>query len=123
MLADHLTIRAVGVSFRDTYPGNLRKLGKLIGDGETVEVQLIREPDNSHDPNAVQLVCRDIGWFGYVPARLARLIAPEMDAGAVWRGRVEQVFVMPSNPDQPGVDVHIARGDDEFQDSHDRGSA
>jgi hypothetical protein len=44
---------------------------------------LRRDPDNPHDPNAIEVLAggRQIGW---VPRELAAELAPEMDAGHPW---------------------------------------
>ena len=47
-------------------------------------VQLRREPDNPHDPNAILVVGGGpdgVEALGYVPRRVAALLAPHMDAG------------------------------------------
>jgi len=56
------------------------KVGDVRKFCEGSAVELIREPRNSHDPNAVQV--RHYGkHIGYVPSDVAREIAPLMDAG------------------------------------------
>lgn len=45
--------------------------------GEPVE--LVRDPGNPHDPNAIKVVYRGL-HVGFVPARLARSLAKTMDA-------------------------------------------
>jgi hypothetical protein len=48
-------------------------------------LQLRREPDNAHDPNAVQVHPGDGGvQVGWVPRELAAELAPELDAGRPW---------------------------------------
>ena len=46
-------------------------------------LQLRRDPDNEHDPNAIQVLAggRQLGW---VPRELAAELAPELDAGRPW---------------------------------------
>jgi hypothetical protein len=44
---------------------------------------LRRDPDNAHDPNAIEVLAggHQIGW---VPRELAAELAPEIDAGTPW---------------------------------------
>jgi hypothetical protein len=46
---------------------------------------LRRDPDNEHDPNAIQVHPADGGiQVGWVPRELAAELAPELDAGRPW---------------------------------------
>jgi hypothetical protein len=48
-------------------------------------LELRRDPDNSHDPNAIQVHPVDGGaQVGWVPRELAAQLAPELDAGRPW---------------------------------------
>jgi hypothetical protein len=45
-------------------------------------LELRRDPDNPHDPNAIQVHPADGGdQVGWVPRELAAELAPELDAG------------------------------------------
>jgi hypothetical protein len=69
-------VKLSGVSFRGAQP-NIRQFGcAAIG-----TYSLIREPDNEIDPNAIQVSLAGLWFMGYVPARLAKILAPMMDAG------------------------------------------
>ena len=68
--------RLAGVTF-DNCQANIRQYG--CPDIGTYAV--IREPDNSHDFNAVRVSLFGIYEMGYLPSRVARKIAPLMDAG------------------------------------------
>ena len=69
-------VKLTGVSFRDAQP-NIRQFGcAAIG-----TYALIREPDNPHDPYAIEVSLGGVWFMGYVPARLAKILAPMMDAG------------------------------------------
>jgi hypothetical protein len=54
-----------------------------VGPGRPLELR--RDPDNPHDPNAIAvhevLGGEQVGW---VPRELAAELAPEMDAGRAW---------------------------------------
>lgn len=48
-------------------------------------LELRRDPDNAHDPNAIQVHPGDRGdQVGWVPRELAAELAPELDAGRPW---------------------------------------
>jgi hypothetical protein len=70
-----ITIKLTGVSFGETQE-NIKRFGcRDIG-----TYALIREPDNPHDPNAIQVAIAY--WvMGYLPKATARFLAPLMDAG------------------------------------------
>ena len=69
-------IRLAGVSFKDAQP-NIRQFGcPAIG-----TYALIREPDNPHDPNAIEVSLGGVWFMGYVPSWLAKILAPMMDGG------------------------------------------
>jgi hypothetical protein len=71
-----ITARLSGVSFRDAQP-NIRQFGcAAIG-----TYALIREPENQFDPNAIQVSLGGVWFMGYVPSRLAKILAPMIDAG------------------------------------------
>ena len=68
--------KLAGVSFGHAQE-NIRKFGcKDIG-----SYALIREPDNSYDPNAIKVSLFDIWFVGYVPKYIAKELAQLMDEG------------------------------------------
>ncbi len=66
--------RLVGVSFNGAQE-NIKKFG--CADIGTYE--LVREPNNEHDPNAIRVVIAEF-FLGYVPKNIASWLAPKMDA-------------------------------------------
>ena len=71
-----ITVKLTGVSFRGAQE-NIRQFGcAAIG-----TYALIRETDNEFDPNAIAVSLGGVWFMGYVPSRLARIMAPMMDAG------------------------------------------
>ena len=68
--------KLAGVTFDDCQT-NIRKWG--CADIGTYAV--IREPDNPHDSNAVRISLFGIYEMGYLPTKVAKDIAPLMDAG------------------------------------------
>ena len=68
-------IRLAGVTFRDA-----QKNIKTFGCEDIGSYALVREPENPHDPNAIRVEVA--GFFlGYIPSKIARTLAPLMDAG------------------------------------------
>ena len=52
-------------------------------------LDLRRDPDNAHDPNAIAVHAADGGpQFGWVPRELAAELAPELAAGRPWSALV-----------------------------------
>jgi hypothetical protein len=47
-------------------------------------LELRRDPDNPHDPNAIAVHAVRGGQVGWVPRELASELAPELDAGRPW---------------------------------------
>jgi hypothetical protein len=45
-------------------------------------LELRRDPDNEHDPNAIQVCAGD--QLGWVPRELAAELAPQLDSGRPW---------------------------------------
>jgi len=127
-------IRIKGVSFRKPhYPGNFHRLAEIMdqaqhssitgvtswaditdGAAETPAVVLVRDPDNIHDPNAIEVhvpaLGRDMGFVGFIPAELAVKWAPRLDADPVpiVEACVAQVAIDPAHPDKPGLDIRVA---------------
>lgn len=82
---------------------------------------LIRNPDNEHDPNAIQVhvpaLGEDHSMIGHLTGPIAARLAPEMDAGGRWRAHVESVLIDERYPDRPGISIFCARvvDDDEVR--------
>jgi len=53
-------------------------------------VQLVREPDNIHDSNAVQVRVLAGELLGYIPGELAVTLAQEIDAGMCAQARISR---------------------------------
>jgi hypothetical protein len=68
--------RLSGVTFKDAQK-NINKYG---GPG-VCAYDLVREPDNPHDPHAIKVLLFDAIFLGYVPKHIAMVLAPLMDEG------------------------------------------
>jgi single-stranded-DNA-specific exonuclease len=64
--------RVVGVSFE-----NRQKVVELLTQRE--QVFLVRQPENSFDPNAIKVVRWDRQQVGFLNRELAKILAPRMD--------------------------------------------
>lgn len=69
-----------GTQYREDRFEPMRVLRCLTYGGETTDVELVREPDNKYDPNAVKvLVC---GYFiGYIPKTASEEVSQLIDTG------------------------------------------
>jgi hypothetical protein len=99
------TTKLAGVSFGD-HQQNIKIFGnaKELGIGE---YDLIREPDNAHDPFAVR-VCFGTICLGYLPKNIARTVAPQMDAGTNLAAEFVALNRSPFH-DQVGMTVRIVQ--------------
>lgn len=123
-----LTATVVGVSFvthddgSPAYPENLQRLEAEAAvrlwrdDPEPIVCDLVRVPENEHDPNAVAVHvdvsrARDTRRLriGYLPRAIAMRLAPELDDGGRWEAEVTEVRVSRENPDRPGVQLRMRR--------------
>ena len=68
-------IKIAGVKFRQS------ELGEMYGeDWNKVEVQLVPEPTNAYDPNAIAIYANDI-QLGYIPAMVATHLSKSINEG------------------------------------------
>lgn len=76
--------------------------------GIPIYLDLEREPDNPHDPNAVA-VLHDGDRIGYITRPLANRLARELDAGVEWQVTLEHVYIDPDHTEHPGLSVLLER--------------
>lgn len=100
-------VRVVGVTFQEGYPDNLLTLWEDLENGAEVHFELVREPENEHDPNAI-LVTADGRPVGHIPRQIAEVVAPEMDKTPgcllISQGRV---VISPNIPEKPGLEITL----------------
>jgi hypothetical protein len=71
-------------------------------------LELRRDPDNPHDPNAIAVHAQGGGQVGWVPRELAAELAPRIDAGAPFSAVVlREQRASPRDP-RTGVTMLIA---------------
>jgi hypothetical protein len=76
MLKIPCIVKLVGVSFGDAQ-ANIKTFGNV----HIRWFALVREPDNSHDSNAIRVALFGDFFMGYIPKETAVHLAPLMDAG------------------------------------------
>ena len=84
-------IRVAGSFFGERY-NNIKKLNAKS------ELILVREPENTHDPNAIKVMVDlyqtgDLNEIGYIPAMTALWLAPVIDAGGKYEPRIRKIKV------------------------------
>jgi single-stranded-DNA-specific exonuclease len=91
--------KVVGVTFEDRQQA-------LAEVREGTGVELVREPDNPHDPNAIKILHQSGLDLGYINARLAKQLAPYLDQGFTYEG-----LVTPTGGEEKnrGLNVEIRR--------------
>lgn len=100
-------IRLAGVSFRPDYPDNLIELDTINKNSEEpVALDLVREPDNAYDSNAI-MVLYEGQHLGYIPKALNEGMAALMDRGEVLLAHVDEVRIHPKDPNKPGLIIHV----------------
>jgi hypothetical protein len=109
-------VKVVGVTFTRGYPSNILLLRDIAeaaeATGERLTVVLVRNPDNPHDANAVEIhvpALGDMAMIGHVPRDAAARLAARMDAGDRFKAEVAWTRNDPAHTDRPGIDIAIAR--------------
>ena len=94
-------IKLTGVSYGACQENIKKYAGPGVGDFE-----LIREPDNLNDHNAIKVALFSHFGLGYIPRQIARELAPLMDSG---RSFVAEYQFRNQSPyhDQLGLSVKI----------------
>ena len=79
-------IPVVGVTFQKGYPET------ISGIAPNDEAFLVRDADNPSDTNAIRVETAEHVTIGYVPAAIAKRLAPEMDAGESFEATIRPVI-------------------------------
>lgn len=135
MATRSMALRVVGVTFCEGYPGNLHRLREIVEEryesdgegrwaavedweegepvGEPIPVNLIRNPENEHDENAVEVHVPVLGRYGtmigHIPRELAARLAPRMDEAIPFSTVIKAVYVDPAHEDRPGIEIRVSR--------------
>lgn len=65
--------------------------GNIDGIGQGDPVDLIREPTNAHDPNAIQVKLKSGEILGYVTSEFAAAHSPQMDTGTEFQALISRI--------------------------------
>ena len=65
--------------------------GHVDGIVEEDEVELVREPDNAYDPNAIQVKLQTGETLGYLTREFVAVLAKQMDAGSSFQAQVSRI--------------------------------
>lgn len=95
-------VPVVGVTFQPAYPTTLATLHN----DDTVRV--VRDTGNPADPNAIRVEDLDGVALGYIPAPIARRLAPELDAGVTYEVTIRPL-INPDHADRPGAMLRFTR--------------
>lgn len=106
-MPEQFLTRVVGITFSDGYPNNVFALAK---DAALMAspCQLVREPDNQHDNNAIRVVVNGSS-IGHIPRLIAMILAPKMDSGETWVAAIHSIVVSNENANQPGLKINVWR--------------
>lgn len=92
--------KLAGVSY-----GDRQKNIKSFAYSDITDCELVREPENEYDYNAVKVVVGSLE-MGYLPKMVAANIAPEMDSGKRFIAKFESTNRHPAY-DQVGLTIKI----------------
>jgi|GEM_PF-87248 len=106
--------KAVGVTF-----GDRQAVVAALRSGD--RLRLRREPANSHDPHAIEVLAEDGRAVGYLNARLAGRLAPLVDAGVRYLASVAGVTGGGERP--AGLNLFIERAPEDLVPSGRDGAA
>ena len=112
-------VKVVGVTFAAGYPLNLHALAAVASSttgtalAEPLTAILIRNPNNPHDHNAIEVHVPALGtnaMIGHLPAKnVAERLAPLLDTGETWQAHIVSVLIDPAHEDRPGISVEIVK--------------
>lgn len=61
------------------------------------DVMLVRDRFNEYDKYAIRVVTEHMKQYvqiGWIPKDLAKILAPELDAGIIWKGKISKLIGM-----------------------------
>ncbi len=88
----HIYTRVVGFGFRYDRFATIKDGKEKISLSVGAQATPLREPFNRHDPNAISIIYENGEKIGYVRSSIAFHLAPAMDEGALFVGRVTCVL-------------------------------
>jgi single-stranded-DNA-specific exonuclease len=97
--ADDFFTKIVGVSFE-------RRQDLIAGLSVGAPLELVREPENPHDPNAIQVRYGPL-QLGFIRREIARHLAPNIEAGDLYAAEVASITG--GGDKNVGVNIHVRR--------------
>lgn len=104
-MPDQFVTKIAGISFSQDYPDNVYLLAQDLALGD-VRCDLVREPDNSHDLNAIRVEVKG-ATLGHIPRLISMIIAPKIDRGEHWRASLHAILISNENMSQPGLKINV----------------
>jgi hypothetical protein len=95
-------VPVVGVTFQPKYPASITSLK------ENSSVEIIQDPNNSADPNAIKVQGQDGTILGYIPAAVAKKLTIELEKGNRY-DVVIRPLVNPEHSDRPGAMIKLKK--------------
>lgn len=95
----NVSLKVVGVTFNND-DGTSRKetiIEMSKGNTDTIDVLLVREPDNKFDPNAIKVIANG-KQIGYIGKDYSSILAGFMDAGRQFTAKVKDCGEFKNRP-------------------------
>jgi hypothetical protein len=86
-----IVAKVAGVAYANRDGSSRQRFISECRSGDAVHFR--REPDNAYDRNAIMVPRANGGQLGYLPATVASEIAPQMDSGVAFVGRIENIAI------------------------------
>lgn len=84
----NVELKVVGVTFKNEDGTDRQDVIRNLTN--EASILLVREPHNKFDRNAV-MVFANLRQIGYIGKEFAKILAPKMDAGAVFNAKIKDV--------------------------------
>jgi|GEM_PF-5464351 len=100
---NYIETSVVGVTFEGR-----QDLIKKLHVGQSIK--LVREPENIHDENAIEVIVQDNNSIGYINRDLAKKIAPIMDKNhdiTMIEGKISSIYQVKNNSSIIGVKIRF----------------
>jgi hypothetical protein len=93
-----------GVTFKNDDGSSRQRIIKECSVGEVIE--LVPEPDNRYDSDAVKVCRQNGGQLGYLPS--GHRMAEDGELNADYRVTIEEIYPLPEKPRSRGCKLRIA---------------
>jgi hypothetical protein len=109
MIREIVVLPVVGVTFVDGYPNNIKWVDQQLRSDIVPNVELRPNPNNRHDPLAIEVRLAETGqMLGHLAQRDNRIINPILSE--IVEVEVDQVRHHPDRPEAPyGLSIKLRR--------------